>query len=153
VLFWVWLAVLVRRCDLVIGIPFPSWLRPIGSVVALAGALLASSCVIAFVTEGRGTPAPFDPPREFVGNGPYRFARNPMYIGGIAVLAGAGLALASLTILLLAVFALIASHLFVVFYEEPALTQRFGDSYLRYKAAVNRWLIHLPKQSTRPRLG
>ncbi len=67
-----------------------------------------------------------------------------MYVGGLMVLFGAGLALASPSIILLgAVFGLIA-HLFVLFYEEPALERRFGKSYLRYKASVNRWLPRVP---------
>jgi protein-S-isoprenylcysteine O-methyltransferase Ste14 len=153
VLLWVWLASLVRRWDPVLGVSVVSWLRPVGATVASAGALLALSCIVAFATKGRGTPAPFDPPREFVAEGPYRFARNPMYIGGIATIAGAGLALASPSIVLLAAFAWLAAHLFVVFYEEPALTRRFGESYLCYKASVNRWLLHLPNPPDSARLG
>jgi len=38
---------------------------------------------------GKGTPAPFDPPRKLVIRGPYRFVRNPMYIGAGMTLAGA----------------------------------------------------------------
>ena len=41
-------------------------------------------CIGTFVTKGQGTPAPFDPPREFVASGPYRYVRNPMYIGALA---------------------------------------------------------------------
>jgi protein-S-isoprenylcysteine O-methyltransferase Ste14 len=36
------------------------------------------------------------------------------------------------------------AHLFVVFYEEPALTSRFGDSYLQYKSSVHRWSVRRP---------
>ncbi len=147
VLLWVWLSLWVRRFDQGLGIPIPPWLRPVGGVLALAGALLALSCIVTFATKGRGTPAPFDPPREFVAAGPYRFVRNPMYVGGIALIFGAGLALASPSIMLLAAFAFAASHLFVVFYEEPALTRRFGESYLQYKKSVSRWLIRRRRSS------
>jgi protein-S-isoprenylcysteine O-methyltransferase Ste14 len=104
------------------------------------GGALALACGATFVVVGRGTPAPFDPPREFVPVGPYRFVRNPMYVGAAALLMGFGLFERSLAILALAVAGLILAHLFVVFAEEPGLEERFGDSYRSYKASVRRWV-------------
>ncbi|MBM2830917.1 MAG: isoprenylcysteine carboxyl methyltransferase, partial [Gammaproteobacteria bacterium] len=84
----------------------------------------------------------------------YRYVRNPMYVGGIAVLLGAGLALRSPGIMILAFVAFTISHLFVVYYEEPTLAGMFDDSYARYNASVSRWLPGRPKPSdfsaTRP---
>ena len=57
-----------------------SW-QAVGMLLGATGATLALSCIFAFVFMGRGTPAPFDPPRRLVVQGPYRFVRNPMYIG------------------------------------------------------------------------
>jgi len=116
----------------------------------VCGSLLALLCVVVFLTSGRGTPAPFDPPRELVAAGPYRYVRNPMYVGGIATLLGADLALSSPAILVLAFAAFAIVHLFVVFYEEPALARMFGDDYARYRASVSRWLIRLPKSTRLP---
>src|SRR5213594_2110654 len=59
-----------------------------GMITGAAAAALALWCIFTFVFLGRGTPAPFDPPRRLMTQGPYRFVRNPMYLG-------AGLALAS----------------------------------------------------------
>jgi protein-S-isoprenylcysteine O-methyltransferase Ste14 len=146
VVFWVWLILLARRFDPYFAISLPPWLRPLGVVLLVGGALLALACVVLFATKGRGTPAPFDPPRKFVAEGPYRFVRNPMYVGEIAAVAGAGFALASPSILFIAFVAFLALHLFVVFYEEPALGRRFGQSYQEYKASVPRWLIHRPRR-------
>ncbi|MBI4480897.1 MAG: phosphatidylethanolamine N-methyltransferase family protein [Acidobacteria bacterium] len=144
---WTWLAISVRSLDTQIPVSLPMWLRPPGLVLALAGALLAGSCIATFVTKGRGTPAPFDPPREFVVSGPYRYVRNPMYVGATAVLLGAGLTLSSPAIVLLALVFLLIVHLFVVLYEEPALADKFGVSYQRYVSSVHRWLIRRPKSN------
>jgi protein-S-isoprenylcysteine O-methyltransferase Ste14 len=144
VALWVWLAASVRRFDALLPVTVPPWLRSVGWVVAAAGAVLGVACVAAFVTRGRGTPAPFDPPRQFVAAGPYRWVRNPMYVGGVGILLGAGLGMASPSIIALAAVAFAASHLFVVLYEEPTLARRFGDSYLRYRTVVRRWVVHPP---------
>jgi protein-S-isoprenylcysteine O-methyltransferase Ste14 len=62
-----------------------------GMLVAACGAALALSCIVTFALVGKGTPAPFDPPRRLVVQGPYRFVRNPMYIGAGLAMAGASL--------------------------------------------------------------
>jgi protein-S-isoprenylcysteine O-methyltransferase Ste14 len=137
---WTWLALESRALDARLAWTLPAGLRAVGMVLAAAGALLVAWCVALFVTRGRGTPAPFDPPREFVVSGPYRTVRNPMYLGAFALLLGAGCALSSPGILLLALAFLVILHLFVVLIEEPGLAARFGDGYERYRATVGRWL-------------
>src|SRR3989442_5226985 len=122
------------------GGPLPAWPQPVGVVLMIVGVAVASSCVAVSGARGRGTPAPFDPPREFVAQGPYKYVRNPMYVGGLGVLAGFGLYQRSLAIVLFALVFISCAHLFVGFYEEPGLDRRFGQSYLDYKRSVNRWL-------------
>jgi protein-S-isoprenylcysteine O-methyltransferase Ste14 len=140
ILLWAWLAASVRPYDARLSMAIPAWTRPIGMVLGAAGALIVLWCVATFVIRGRGTPAPFDPPRDFVATGPYRYVRNPMYIGAFGVLLGASLILGSPSILGLSFLFLLFTHLLVLFYEEPSLTRRFGDSYLHYKASVHRWI-------------
>lgn len=144
VILWAWLAAWVQPFDARLPFSIPVWARPLGWALALAGALLVLWCIGTFVAQGRGTPAPFDPPRELVAAGPYRYVRNPMYIGGFGVLLGAGLALRSPSIIGLAFLFLLFTHLLVLLYEEPALDSHFGDSYRHYKASVHRWLPRSP---------
>ena len=92
-----------------------------------------------FAFIGKGTPAPFDAPRRHVIRGPYRFVRNPMYIGAGITLAGAALFYQSLSILIYAGLFFLATHLFVVLYEEPTLRQTFGSKYEAYCRQVRRW--------------
>ncbi|SRR6266571_2807388 len=140
VLFWGWQALSVRRFDLALGIALPAPLRSAGVGAMIAGGALAFTCAAVFAMWGEGTPAPFDPPRQFVAIGPYRYVRNPMYIGGLGVLAGLGLYLQSASALLLTVGVALLVHSFVVLVEERGLDVRFGDSYRQYKTIVRRWL-------------
>ena len=71
----------------------------VGMVIGAAGSAVALWCIFAFASVGKGTPAPFDPPRRLVIRGPYRFVRNPMYIGAGLALAGAALFYESLPLL------------------------------------------------------
>jgi len=146
ILLWGWLALSARVYDTQLGVALPAWLVVPGMVVCMIGLLLALTCVMYFVGSGRGTPAPFDPPAQFVAVGPYTFVRNPMYLGGVVALTGAAFWLKSVAVLVLSAGFIGLFHLFVVFYEEPALGVRFGQSYLDYKRMVNRWL---PKRPTR----
>lgn len=110
-----------------------------GMAIGAGGVILALWCIATFILIGRGTPAPFDPPRRLVVVGPYRLVRNPMYIGAALALGGAALYYQSWALLgYCAAFAL-ATHLFVVTYEEPTLRATFGDPYVRYCQRVRRW--------------
>ena len=140
ILFFGWLASRVQRWDESLKAPLPGWVTIVGVFLSAVGVLIVFTCAGIFVTRGRGTPAIFDPPREFVAAGPYKFVRNPMYIGGLILLAGFGFYQRSLAILLFAVAVFALFHLYVVFVEEPGLQARFGESYLAYKRAVNRWI-------------
>ena len=110
-----------------------------GMVVAAVGAALAVWCILTFALIGRGTPAPFDPPRRLVVRGPYRYVRNPMYIGAGFVLSGAALFYGSLALWAYAAAFMALVHLFVMFYEEPNLRRTFGEDYQAYCGRVRRW--------------
>ena len=110
-----------------------------GMLLGAAGAALALSCIVAFVVLGRGTPAPFDPPRRLVIRGPYRFVRNPMYIGAGLAVVGAALFYQSSALLGYVGVLFLVTHLFVVAYEEPTLRRTFGKDYLAYCERTGRW--------------
>src|SRR5713226_3182114 len=110
-----------------------------GMVIGAVGAAVALWCIFTFATIGRGTPAPFDPPRRLVIRGPYRFVRMPMYIGAGPALASAALFYESLPLLGCAGLFFLATHVFVVGYEEPTLRRTFGQEYEAYCRQVGRW--------------
>ena len=144
VLVWGWLALQVRSIDSAWALPGGT--RAVGTALMVLGGVLVLCCAAWFVVVGRGTPAPFDAPRAFVPGGPYRWVRNPMYLGALLVLIGFGLWHTSLSMVLLAVPAAALAHLFVVFYEEPTLRRRFGPPYVAYVALVNRWVPRRPNR-------
>jgi protein-S-isoprenylcysteine O-methyltransferase Ste14 len=110
-----------------------------GMIMVTIGTVIALWCVFTFVFIGKGTPAPFDPPRKLVICGPYRFVRNPMYIGAGMTLVGAALYYESLAIFLYTGLFFLITHLFVVFYEEPTLRRTFGHEYEAYCRRTKRW--------------
>jgi protein-S-isoprenylcysteine O-methyltransferase Ste14 len=113
----------------------------IGMLPLIAGLVLLLWCVRDFYVAGKGTLAPWSPPSHLVTVGLYRYSRNPMYVAVASMLAGWGLAFASRTIAIYAVFVIAAFHLRVVFGEEPWLARTYGAEWDEYKARVPRWLV------------
>ena len=110
-----------------------------GMVVAAGGSVIALWCIATFIVIGRGTPAPFDPPRRLVVDGPYLFVRNPMYFGAALALTGAALFYESWALLAYCAAFVVVTHLFVITYEEPTLRTTFGAPYESYCEQVQRW--------------
>lgn len=120
--------------------------RYVGLLPLAVGVALMLWCWVDFARRGHGTPAPYDPPRDLVVSGPYRWSRNPMYVAGLLIIFGAALFWSAPVLLAYAVVFWLATSLFVAAYEEPALARQFGDSYERYRAAVPRWIALRPRR-------
>lgn len=118
----------------------PRGLAWLGLLMAVLGGLLYFWCAWHFAVTGHGTPNPLDPPRAVVARGPYRFVRNPMYLGGLLVLVGEAFLYETNSLFLYALGIWLVWHLLVVLYEEPRLEAAFGETYRRYKQVVPRWL-------------
>jgi protein-S-isoprenylcysteine O-methyltransferase Ste14 len=111
----------------------------LAAAVLLVGVGVLLRCVWDFFAAGHGTLAPIDPPKHLVVQGLYRFTRNPMYNGVMAILFGKAWLFSSLPLLRYALLVFLLFHLFVVFYEERTLGSRFGDAFSTYRRAVPRW--------------
>lgn len=122
----------------------------LGPALALLclGTVLLLWCVREFYVPGRGTLAPWDPPKHLVTSGPYRFSRNPMYIGVIIILAGWCTLWASRTLVIYAALFTIAVHLRVLFHEEPWAARRFPSEWGAYRDRVPRLAIRVSMHST-----
>jgi protein-S-isoprenylcysteine O-methyltransferase Ste14 len=114
--------------------------RYLGALPILIGLAAYFWCAWDFTFAGGGTPAPIDPPKKLVVRGLYRYVRNPMYVGILSILLGEAFLFASQRVFEYAVVAFTFFFLFVVFYEEPILRQKFGESYRQYCKNVSRWI-------------
>ena len=124
--------------------PLPYW-----AVVQAAGGLLICAGLIPIVqsfiefTKADGTPVPVASPPRLVVSGFYRYVRNPIYVGFLAVLAGEVLLFGSPGLLEYTAVAWCISAAAVRFYEEPTLARRFGAEYRDYQRAVRAWIPRL----------
>ena len=133
------------------------WKRPrldgplgvVGVFFAVLGWLVLLWCARDFAVRGRGTPNPADPPRALVVDGLYRFVRNPMYVAIVTSLLGQAAMYRSSSVVWYAAIVAAAFHLRVVLYEEPKLTELFGDSYADYRRRVPRWVPRVALRAQR----
>lgn len=125
-----------------------AWLRyahqtalahPSGLIVLASGLLGLILCVKDFYVSGRGTLAPWSPPRKLVIVGLYRYSRNPMYVSVALILLGWTISFGSLILFIYTIVIVAAFHLRVILSEEPWLSQMHGTSWNNYAARVPRW--------------
>ncbi len=115
----------------------------LGGVTGIAGLVLFASSLLRFGREGRGTLAPWDPPRELVIGGPYRYVRNPMISGVILILAAEALVLRSAPHGWWTAIFVGINATYIPLLEEPLLALRFGSAYDEYRRHVPRLLPRL----------
>src|SRR5262249_20728526 len=94
---------------------------------------------IRFVVEGLGTPAPAAAPRPLLVGGLYSHVRHPLYASLLVAIPGEALLLGQLWLLLYAGAWGLYLSLWVLFLEEPALREQFGEEYETYRRAVPGW--------------
>jgi len=121
----------------------PPWQILIAAALIVVGLMPLLDSILRFIHAGRGTLMPTVPTERLVVTGLYRYVRNPMYVGVLVSLAGEALLFWNSGILIEGAIGCLGIHLFVRLYEEPTLTRRHSEEYLRYKHHVPRWLPRL----------
>jgi protein-S-isoprenylcysteine O-methyltransferase Ste14 len=112
------------------------WLGAMVFILALA---LVAWAIVTITRAGSNVPTNL-PTTTIVASGPYRFTRNPIYLGMFLGLIGLAIAFDNLWLLMMLVpFALVIRY-GVVAREETYLERKFGDVYRRYHTRVRRWL-------------
>jgi protein-S-isoprenylcysteine O-methyltransferase Ste14/pimeloyl-ACP methyl ester carboxylesterase len=115
--------------------------NPLALVLLVPGITLLVWCVRDFFVTGKGTLAPWDPPRNLVSSGPYRHSRNPMYVGVGLLLWGWAIAFGSWALVFYALIVMAAFHIRVLLNEEPYLARTHGRRWDDYRSRVPRWLF------------
>ena len=105
------------------------------------GTAILLACVREFYVSGRGTLAPWSPPTLLVQNGPYKWSRNPMYIGVLLIVIGWALGFKSSILWMYVGVLAVGVHLRVVLGEEPFLARAYGDVWTDYRKRVPRWIF------------
>ena len=135
-----------------VAILIPGWLlggffRPsrgpltwLGAALLVLGVATYLRCAWEFAVRGLGTPAPIAPTKHLVTTAVHRYVRNPMYLGVALAIVGEGVMFRSFHLVEYAAGMLLTAHIFVLFYEEPALHRQFGESYDQYRRSVPRWI-------------
>ena len=111
-----------------------------GTLMIFSGAVICWKTVSLFTEVGEGTPAPFDPPKKLVIQGPYIHMRNPMMAGVLLVLLGEALFFGSVPLGVWFLFFFGLCLVLIPAWEEPDLEKRFGEPYREYKSQVPRWI-------------
>jgi protein-S-isoprenylcysteine O-methyltransferase Ste14 len=119
----------------------PAWLELpwLGAALAAAGAGLALWGERTFAAAGT-TIKPFERTHRLVEAGPFRMTRNPMYLGLVAMLTGAALALGTPSPWLAAAALGLTLHFRFIRNEERALAASLGEPYEAYRRRVRRWI-------------
>lgn len=114
--------------------------HPPGLGLLLLGTAGLLWCVRDFYVSGKGTLAPWSPPRQLVIVGLYRYTRNPMYVAVTLILLGWAVSFALTGLYVYAAAVALAFHIRVVFGEEPWLARTHGAQWQDYAERVPRWL-------------
>jgi protein-S-isoprenylcysteine O-methyltransferase Ste14 len=120
-----------------------AFLQAAGLLLMGVGIVLIAGTIAHFARRGRGTLAPWDPPRDLVVTGVYRHVRNPMISGVVILLAGQALCFGATQLGAWAGIVFVANSIYIPLVEEKGLARSFGYSYERYRQHVPRWVPRL----------
>ena len=139
----IYLAVFLVALGLQRVLPLPAISKMIGfragPIIVAVGIAFAAWSVGLF-RQARTSLIPIKPTTALIINGPYHFARNPMYLSLLSVYVGAALMMRTLWALLLLPVVIVAVHYLVIRKEEQYLQRKLGEAFLSYKASVRRWI-------------
>lgn len=117
---------------------FPLIIIPIifGFLLIILGIYLLVITIRLFHNIGKGTLAPWNPPKKLVVTGPYKYIRNPMISAVLSILIGEAIIAGSLILFSWFIVFFIVNIIYFVYSEEPKLIKRFGYDYKKYRKNV-----------------
>ena len=142
----VYLAAIAVSVLLSVFYPLPWFGQPLSGILFVLGWLMIAAFValnISAIRAMRRVGTTVRPDRgtdHLVMDGPFSFTRNPLYLAGVTLLPGIGLASGTAWFLLLAILAAFTVQKLAIEREERHLQARFGQTYLDYAGRVRRWI-------------
>jgi protein-S-isoprenylcysteine O-methyltransferase Ste14 len=118
----------------------PAAITVVGVAVGVALWLVLDGTAMMRFLSARTSMIPMRPSTALVTSGPYRFTRNPMYLGMVFAYIAAALAFGVIWALVVLPAVIVAIDRLVIAREEPYLEARFGERYREYKRRVRRWV-------------
>ena len=119
----------------------PGWQRQVWLQIILLCAIPGVSAVTEFAQRGKGTPIPYDPPRQLVVSGVYRYVANPMQLSCAVVMVLWAAMLRSAWLLVPAAISIVYSAGIAEWDERDDLALRFGDDWRAYRKNVHSWFV------------
>lgn len=117
--------------------------RFVGIIFICFGLALYYSLLSAFANRGKGTPAPYDPPKKLVTDGILGVIRNPNYLANYMIVLGEAILFESFNIFTYFLLLLVATTAYLILHEEPELRKRYGQEFIQYETSVPRWIPNL----------
>jgi protein-S-isoprenylcysteine O-methyltransferase Ste14 len=116
-------------------------LQLIGFISTFIGGVILIYCAKLFVSVGKGTPWPLDPPKELVTTGIYKYSRNPQFVASAMIWFGEYLFFGSFLLFWYAIAWAAFNHILLIKYDEPQLKKKFKEKYLAYSQKTPRYLL------------
>jgi protein-S-isoprenylcysteine O-methyltransferase Ste14 len=112
---------------------------PLGLLLCGLATMGLMTCATEFLITGKGTLAPWKPPRLLVTTGPYKWSRNPMYLFVCVILTGWGVAFGSRVLICYALAMAAIFHIRIICVEEAWLSRTFPEQWIVYRQSVPCW--------------
>lgn len=126
--------------DLALQLPAVLQHRPVGYVLIAAGFALSFWAWLTFRRHNAEIQPSSDVHSTLVTNGPFRFSRNPMYLGAVILGLGAALLAGTWSMWLVPIVLFALQNFAIIPFEERSMERTFGEEYRAYKQRVRRWL-------------
>lgn len=118
----------------------PSWRLSLAAQILIVPIALGVRAVSEFVRRGRGTPIPYDPPKQLVTSGPYSYVRNPMQLSMVIIFLVGAAALWNPWLLVSAAISFAYGAGLASWHEGIGLERRFGQRWVGYRAETRNWI-------------
>ena len=134
------LIVVALLVDLGLKLPAVAAHGPAGAALIIAGVVLSVWAALTFRRQRAEIVPSSETHSTLVASGPFRFSRNPMYLGALAVGVGAALLAGAWPMWLVPAALFLLQNFVIIPFEERSMERTFGDAYRDYRSRVRRWI-------------